>query len=318
MLRGLLLNSDKCHLLAINHRATVSLLETPARACTCPSCHPILGDEDPPSLITLHPEDFAQYLGAMIQPNSSATKDVQHRYSQVLRCFKALDPFYRNGSISVARKLLVHAQITLAILLYGSESQVYSRDHIARLNLLHYKTLRQIFHIKSSFYHKVLSQSEEDCSNAYLMRLAYEHSPRLRTPSQYIQSARIAYLGHLLRHSDTLEARIVFNTAHGYRQLATRRPGAPRIHWAELSMAEAYNRHQFLASHPVPPRVHEVDHPFYSLLHRSDITRFHTGNLDNTHIYRTLRPLADQKVTMAIPSVPKMRPLAERTADRRL
>ena len=30
----------------------------------------------------------------------------------------------------------MHAQITLAILLNGSESQVYSRDHVARLNLL--------------------------------------------------------------------------------------------------------------------------------------------------------------------------------------
>ena len=175
MLRGLLLNSDKCHLLAINHRATVSLLETPARACTCPSCHPILRDEDPPSLITLHPEDFAQYLGAMIQPNSSATKDVQHRYSQALRCFKALDPFYRNGSISVARKLLVHAQITLAILLYGSDSQVYSRDHIARLNLLHYKNLT------SDLPHKefVLSQSPLTIRGRLLQRLS--DAARVRT-----------------------------------------------------------------------------------------------------------------------------------------
>ena len=257
MLRGLVLNAEKCHLLAINYRAQVALIQTPTQRCTCPSCHPVQGDEHPPQLIILAAEDFAQYLGAMIQPNFSGTKDVQHRYSQALR--RTLDPFFRNNSISVSRKLLVHSQITLAILLYGSESQVYSRDHIVRRNLLHYKTLRQIFHVKSSFFHKVLTPSEEKCSNAYLMRLAYEHSPLSRTPSQHIQSSSIAYLGHLLRHSDTLEARITFNSAHGYRQLATRRPGAPRIHWAELSMSEAYNRHQYLTSHPVPPRIHEVD-----------------------------------------------------------
>ena len=294
-LRGLFLNADKCHLLAINHRARVTLLDIPVQYCTCQSCHPILGDENPPSLVHLPPEEFAQYLGAMIQPNSSATKDVQHRYTQALRCFKALEPFYRNGSISLARKLLVHAQITLAILLYGSESQVYSRDHISRLNLIHYKTLRQIFSIRSTFYHKVISPSEECCSNEFLMKLAYEHAPRLRTPSQYIQSSRIAYLGHLLRHDQLLEARITFNPAHGYRRISTRRPGAPRIHWAELAMAEAYNRHQFLQTHRVPPRVYEVDHPFYALLHRTDIANLHTANLDNTLIYRTLRPIADQR-----------------------
>ena len=294
-LRGLILNADKCHLLAINYRASVSLMETPSRECRCPSCHPVPGDEAPPILITLPPEEFAQYLGAMILPNSLANKDVQHRYSQAPRCFKALDPLLRNGSISIARKLLVHAQITLAILLYGSESQVYSRDHLSRLNLLHYKTLRQILSIKSSFYHKVLAPSDEDCSNEYLMRLAYEHSPRLRTPAQYIQSSRMAYLGHLLRHEDSLEARIIFNSAHGYRQLSTRRPGAPRTHWAELAMSEAYSRIQYLQQNRVPPRIYEVDHPFYSHLQRTQIISLHDHNLDNTLIYRTLRPMAENR-----------------------
>ena len=294
-LRGLLLNSEKCHLLAINYRATVSLLETPTSVCRCSSCHPIPGDESPPTLIALPPEDFAQYLGAMILPNSSANKDVQHRYSQAQRCFKALDPFLRNGSISVARKLLVHSQITLAILLYGAESQVYSREHLSKLNLLHYKTLRQIFSIRSTFYDKVLAPSEEDCSNEYLMRLAYEHSPRLRTPAQQIQSSRLAYLGHLLRHEDSLESRIIFNSAHGYRQLSSRRPGAPRTHWAELAMSEAYNRVQFLQQNPAPPRIYEVDHPFYSQLQRSQIVSLHHTNLDNTTMYRTLRPIANDR-----------------------
>ena len=231
----------------------------------------------------------------MILPNSSANKDVQHRYSQAQRCFKALDPFLRNGIISVARKLLVHAQITLAILLYGSESQVYSRDHLSRLNLLHYKTLRQIFLIKSSFYHKVQSPSDEDCSNEDLMRLAYDHSPRLRTPAQYIQSSRLAYLGHLLRHEDCLESRIVFNSAHGYRQFSSRRPGAPRTHWAELAMSEAYNRIQNLQQNRVPPRIYEVDHPFYSNIQRRQIVSLYHTNLENTLIYRALRPLADNR-----------------------
>ena len=125
---------------------------------------------------------------------------------------------------------------------------MYSGDHIARLNLIHSKTLRQSFHVKSTFYHKVLSQCEEDCSNAYLMCLAYEHSPQLRTPPQYTQSARIACLGRALRHSDTLEALITFNSAHGYRQLSTLDPEPPIYTWAELSMAEAYNGHQYPSS----------------------------------------------------------------------
>ena len=293
-LRGLVLNADKCHLLAINHRASVSLLETRVDRCTCPSCHPIPGNETPPTLIPLPPEEFAQYLGAMILPNSSANKDVQHRYSQAQRCFKALDPFLRNGSISVARKLLVHAQITLAILLYGSESQVYSRYHLSRLNFYITK-LSDKYSPSRVFFHKVLSPSDEDCSNEYLMKLAYERSPRLRTPAQHIQSSRLVYLGHLLRHEDSLESRIVFNSAHGYCQFSSRRPGAPRTHWAELAMSEAYSRVQYLQQNRVPPRIYEVDHPFYSNIQRKQILSLHHANLDNTLIYRARRPMADNR-----------------------
>ena len=225
-------------------------------------------------------------------PNSSAAKDVQHRYSQALRCFRALDPFYRNSSISVARKLLVHSQITLAILLYGSESQVYTRDQTARLNLLHYKTLRQIFNIRSSFYHRVLTPTEEQCSNEYLMKLAYEHVPNIRTPSQTIQSSRIAYLGHILRHEESIESMTIFNSTHAYRQISSRRPGAPRTHWAELTMSEAYLRLQYQQQNPRPQRTYEVDHPFYKYLHGSDIHAAHSAQLNNTPIFRTLSPIA--------------------------
>ena len=290
-LRGLLLNADKCHLLSLYEAGLVQLLVHPVSQCYCPSCHSVPGDP-PPDLIHIPSEESAQYLGAMLMPNSSAAKDVQHRYSQALRCFRALDPFYRNSSISVARKLLVHSQITLAILLYGSESQVYTRDQTARLNLLHYKTLRQIFNIRSSFYHRVLTPTEEQCSNEYLMKLAYEHVPNIRTPSQTIQSSRIAYLGHILRHEESIESMIIFNSTHAYRQISSRRPGAPRTHWAELTMSEAYLRLQYQQQNPRPPRTYEVDHPFYKYLHRSDIHAAHSAQLNNTPIFRTLSPIA--------------------------
>ena len=230
--------------------------------------------------------------GRLLKPNGSADKDVQHRYSQAIRCLKSIDAFYRHTQISHKRKLLVHAQITLAILLYGSESQTYTKSQLQRLNTIHYKALRKIFSIKSSFYHRVLSPTEEQCSNEYLLKLAYEHMPRLQPPSQHIQSSRIAYLGHLLRHDAQLENHFCFNSVHNYIQFPQRRVGAPRIHWTELAMTEAYLRHQHLLHQRAPPRVYEHSHDFFMQPSRQVISHSHSQWFGNTDILRTLTPIS--------------------------
>ena len=53
------------------------------------------------------------------------------------------------------------------------------------------------------------------------------------------------------------------------------------------------------ASRAVLPGIYEVDHPFYALLHRSDIA-LQSATLDDTPIYRNLRP--GSKIPVAFPS----------------
>ena len=212
-----------------------------------------------------------------------------------MRCLKSLDGFYRHTQISYKRKLLVHAQITLAILLHGSESQTYAKAQLQRLNTIHYKALRKIFAIKSSFYHRDLSPTDEQCCNEYLLKLAYEHMPKLQPPSQNIQSARIAYLGHLLRHDAQLENYFCVNTAHNYIQLPQRRVVAPRTHWAEIAMTEAYFRQQYLLQQRVPSRVCEHSHEFYTQPSRQVIAHSRSQWFGNTDTLRTLQPIAQDQ-----------------------
>ena len=162
-------------------------------------------------------------------------------------------------------------------------------------NTIHYKALRKIFSIKSSFFHRVLSPTDEQCSNEYLLKLSYEHLPKLQPPSQHIQSARIAYLGHLLRHEAQLEHHFCFNASHNYIQFPQRRVGAPRIHWAELAMTEAYTRQQYLLQNRVPPRVYEHSHAFYTQPSRQDIAALHSHWFGNTDLIRALQPLSQDR-----------------------
>ena len=123
----------------------------------------------------------------------------------------------------------------------------------------------------------------------------YEHVPNIRTPSQTIQSAIIAYLGQKPPHEESLESQIIFNSTHAYRQISHRRLGAPRTHWAELTMAETYLRLQHQHTYFRPPSTYEVDHPFYKFLQRSDIHAAHSAQLNVTPIFRTLSPIAQDR-----------------------
>ena len=126
----------------------------------------------------------------------------------------------------------------MAILLHGSESQVYTPAQITKLNSLHYKVLRQILQIKSSYYHRVLDPSNADCSNHFLLQQAFVQVPGLLLPSQLISKNRLKYLGHILRHPTCIEHHLCFNNSLSLRTISSPfRRGAPRAHWPELALA---------------------------------------------------------------------------------
>ena len=169
------------------------------RTCNCPYCAPFF--QVPPSVDSLctplKPLQSAKYLGSYITPTSSSVPDVNFRCSQASSAFKTLDPFFRHPLISQKNKLRVYTQIVQAILLHGSESQVYSPAQVTKIDSLQYKALRQIFKIKSQFYHRVILPSDSPCSNEYLLSLSYPvHSTCI--PSSFrISDSRLKYLGHI-------------------------------------------------------------------------------------------------------------------------
>ena len=153
----------------------------------------------------------------------------------------------------------------MAIHFYGCESQVYTPAQIARFNALHYKVLRQIFQVKNSFYHRVLQPSDAECSNAFLLQLPYVHAPRLLINRQRISVQRLRYLGHILRHFDSLEHKISFNTSHSLRTISSPfRIGRPSVHWPEIAMSETYHRYLQLHNGHSPSNQ-EVHHPLYEI-----------------------------------------------------
>ena len=126
----------------------------------------------------------------------------------------------------------------------------------------HYKALRHIFHIKSPYFHRVLSPSDSPCSNDFLLSLAYPVLPTCIPFSMKISDLRIRYLGHILRHPGSLESLIIFNNSFSLRTISSPfRRGAPRAHWRELAIAETVHRTTVLSQGA--PFFGQFSHEFY-------------------------------------------------------
>ena len=234
-------NSWLFTLLYLSHNHSQPTLILPATA----PCAPFFGVPPQESSldVPLSPLTSAKYLGSFISLTSSSNPDINFRCSQATSAFKHLDPFFRHPLISQKIKLRVYSQIVQSILLHGSESQVYSPANITKIDSLHYKALRQIFRVKSPYFHRVLSPSDSPCSNDFLLSLSYPILPTCIPSSMRVSDSRLRYLGHILRHPGSLKSLIVLNSSYSLRTISSPfRRGAPRAHWPELSLAQAVHR----------------------------------------------------------------------------
>ena len=132
--------------------------------------------------------------------------------------------------------------LPIIIMMYAMDSVLLTSPQIRELDTVHYKSLRRIFKIKSSYYHRVLDPTDAQCSNQYLASLAYA-SRRVQSPSHLYSQQRLQLFGHIHRHPESIENKSTYMSSHAYRHIrAPNRPGRPKIHWAESCMAQAAQR----------------------------------------------------------------------------
>ena len=178
------------------------------------------------------------------------------------------------------------------------ESTQLSSSQLTRINHVHFKSIRRILGIKSSFYHRVLHPTTTECSNEYLSGLASD-TLRVVCPSQIYSQNRLSLLGHLFRHDDSMEYHATFMTAGRFWQVrGPARAGRPRLHGAKSTMTEASHRLEHLQSDAAPSHS-DIRHSFFQLPALQQIKTSHTSNsltsMENLNIYSPLRPIALQR-----------------------
>ena len=183
-IRGLTLNLDKCAHLRLHSDSRIPYSPSLSSPCQRTQC---TGVEVVPQFVPL--SDEVKYLGVFLDASSSNRRTTSYRISQAVSS-KLLKPLLGHKSLPPSWKLTVYRSVVQSILLYAMESAQLTAPQLTRIDHVHFKALRRIFGIKSSFYHRVLNPSRADCSNQYLAGLAYK-SRRVVTPSQIYSQNRL-------------------------------------------------------------------------------------------------------------------------------
>ena len=248
-----------------------------------------------------------------VEPNNKR-KNTSYRVSQTATASKLLRPLLFHGSISPSWKLTVYRSSVLSILMYAMDSVVLTSLQLRKLDTIHCKSLRRIFKIKSSFYHRVLDPTDAHRSNQYLASLAYG-SRRVQSPSQLYSQQRLQLFGHIHRHPESIENRCTYMTYHAYRHIrAPNRPGRPKIHWAESCMAQAAQRIDHLMSDQVPTHDH-IHHSCFDIPSSQQVRHAHRASglawVDNTSLFRYVHPRCQDRTLRVRKSLADWQGLAE-------
>ncbi|CAE8706555.1 unnamed protein product [Polarella glacialis] len=241
---GLHLNLEKCQHLQLNTDTNIYFRDTEEGQCQCGTCfHGSPVPVGPPVPVS----QVVKYLGVYLSQKARSQTDLTKRLAITYSSLKLLRPFFQSRDIPANWKFTIYGQVLSAIVLYAVQSETLTATQNSRLDALHFRVLRNITHTKTTFYHRVVNPNDTPASNQDVAKKALDLGYKGYTLSTEALNRKLALLGHIIRHPESVEHKVTFTSAHMYRKHASKfRVGPPKLHWAETAMADAYNRIQWL------------------------------------------------------------------------
>jgi hypothetical protein len=165
------------------------------------------------------------------------------------------------------------------MILYAIESQVLTPTQIKRLDSFHFRVMRAILGIKSAFYHKVIENTGISSSHQQVAKSASRNGFKGQILSQAANTRRFKLFGHIARHPESLEHKIIYRSCHSFRSRSSPyRVGRPRAHWAEVTSAQLIQRIVWLSQRP-PPHDWDISHSLRKPISQPEVWFIHGHSL---------------------------------------
>ena len=159
-------------------------------------------------------EEFL-YLGALLDKEGGATKDIQQRLSNARQTFYRLRRIWDCNKISRKTKVQLFKTIARAVLMYGCEAWKLTKTEAKKLDVFQYKCMKRILRIR---WPRTISHQQ------------IQETTGVNRTSDEIRRRRWNWIGHILRMNR--EEHCV--TALEWRPEGRRRPGRPKTTWRRM------------------------------------------------------------------------------------
>ena len=159
-------------------------------------------------------EEFL-YLGALLDKEGGATKDIQQRLSKARQTFYRLRRIWDCNEISRKTKVQLLKTIVRAVLMYDCEAWKLTKTEAKKLDAFQYKCMKRILRIR---WPRTISHQQ------------IQETTGVNRTSDEIRRRRWNWIGHILRKNR--EEHCV--TALEWRPEGRRRPGRPKTTWRRM------------------------------------------------------------------------------------
>ena len=114
----------------------------------------------------------------------------------------------------------------------------------------------------------------------------------MQIPSQAANTRRFKHFGHIARHPESLEHKIIYRSCHSFRSRSSPyRVGRPRAHWAEVTSAQLIQRIVWLSKRP-PPQDWDISHPLRKPISQPEVWFIHGHSLHDFYKQKQCTNLA--------------------------
>ena len=182
--------------------------------------------------------DEVTYLGGTLTSQVSVANEVSNRIAAATSTWMSLRMFWKQAHCSAGNKIRIFNAVVKARLLYGLQMLEIPDAQMSRLEAFHYKGLRQILRMDTTFINRANANDEVLRRANLATRLRNNSHNAVCKISETLIYQRIALIGNILRQDHTHPLRNVSfcpNSAIPF-EVMFRRVGRPRRKWLDSSL----------------------------------------------------------------------------------
>ena len=183
--------------------------------------------------------DEVTYLGGTLTSQVSVANEVSNRIAAATSTWMSLRIFWKQAHCSAGNKIRIFDAVVKSRLLYGLQTLEIPDAQMSRLEAFHYKGLRQIVRMETTFMNRANTNNEVLRRANLATRSRNNPNNAVCRISETLKYQRIALTGHILRQDHSHPLRNVSfrpNTAIPF-EVMLRRVGRPRRKWLDSSLS---------------------------------------------------------------------------------